>query len=129
MNAPESVRRLHVAGRCSDVRVLYRLCKIASVNPEAISALSEEVQPLTRERVDAIARGLLESTPPSLETSPPRQCRPSKANAFLVEFEGRMAFLPLKPPTSMGSAQLVFEDGSRQLVALGRLRLIQWTSV
>ncbi len=129
VNAPESVRRLHVAGRCSDVRVLYRLSKIASVNPEAISALSEDLQPLTRERVDAIAKGLLEITSPPRETLPPKPGRRSKANAFLVEIEGRMAFLPLKPPSSMGSAQVVFEDGSREQVALGRLRLIQWTSV
>jgi ParB family chromosome partitioning protein len=128
-NAPESVRRLHVVGRCNDVRVLYRLCKIASVNPAAIDALSEDALPLTRERVDAIAQGAVVSAPAPRSTSSPQSARRSKANAFLVEVEGRMAFLPLKPPTSMGSAQVVFEDGSREQVALGRMRLIQWTSV
>jgi hypothetical protein len=55
--------------------------------------------------------------------------RRKQVNALLVEVSGRMAFLPLKIPDSMGMAQVVYEDGSREQVELGRLRLIQWTTL
>jgi ParB family chromosome partitioning protein len=128
--APEAVRRIHASGRCSDVRVLYRLSRLDQVNPGALGALSEDSLPVTRERLDMLERGGASSEPSTPhDESAPTRVRRKRVNALLVEVAGRMAFLPLKIPDSMGIAQVVYEDGSREQVELGRLRLIQWTSL
>lgn len=131
-HAPDAVRALHGSGRCGDVRSLYRLCKVHAVNPEAVAALSNEESVVTRERIEALASGRAmpeasAATPtPALSKTGSRRKRP---NAMLVEIDGRMAFLPLAPASSMSSARVVYADGSKGDVPLNRLRLIQWTTL
>jgi ParB family chromosome partitioning protein len=129
-DAPDAVRALHGAGRCGDVRSLYRLCKVHAVNPEAVAALSKEDGAVTRERIEALASG--RARPDESVTtpaSPKASSRRKRPNAMLVEVDGRMAFLPLAPASSMSSARVVYADGSKGEVPLNRLRLIQWTTL
>ncbi|MFM1990389.1 MAG: hypothetical protein RJA99_3346 [Pseudomonadota bacterium] len=125
--APESVRTLHERGRCSDVRILYRLSRLAVTDPEPIRRLAAEdsAAPVTRGRLEGLLKG--EIGDGARNRAGRGGVRRRRVDSLLVEVDGRLAFMPLKRPDSMGAAQVVYEDGSREQVELRRLRLIQWT--
>ncbi len=130
IDAPEAVRRIHDAGRCADVRVLYQLCRLYRTDAAKVQVLSEEDGPVTRERIRSLeARPVPRLGLDSGRVSSTSRPRRKRANAFLVDIGGRLAFMPVKIPASMSAAQVVYEDGSRETVELGRIRLIQWTTL
>ena len=133
--APQPVRRIWESGRCGDVRTLYGLCRAYAANATAIEALVDSDEPINREYLESLnvvapvkseikSQHVLSTSKPA----PDRSVRKS-ANAFLVEVAGRLAFLSLAARESMTAAQVVFADGSRETVELGRIRLIQWTTL
>jgi ParB family chromosome partitioning protein len=129
--APPVVRALHSEGRCNDVRSLYRLCRVHAVNPAAVEALSRGGAPITRERIESVASEGHTDLDSESSAAPrrPVPARRKRPNAMLVEVDGRMAFMPLAPTTTLSDARVVFADGSKGEVPLNRLRLIQWTTL
>jgi ParB family transcriptional regulator, chromosome partitioning protein len=118
IDAPATVRAVFEEGRARDTRVLYQLARGSRDNPSAVESLLDKAEPLTRETVD---RALRET-----EKEIRRVECTKLACSILVEHAGRRGRLGLKGQPGRRLAQIEFDDGSRQAVELGELKLVAW---
>lgn len=119
------------AGRIPDTRSAYLLTNAYASDPASVEALLTESGPLTRAKVVASL------APPSNEMDAKRRHRSSKrapASDLLgcglaVAVGRRKGQLVLKRPRTPDIAEVLFEDGAREEVALASIRLVRWESV
>lgn len=129
-DAPSVVRDAYTDGRCGDVRSLYLLRRAHALDPVRVEAAIARAGPLTRGRVEAIARSVNDAARADCDASNERiQSRTRRIAAILVRVDERIGYLSLRQPASMCGAEVAFHDGSRETVELGRIRLIQWVQM
>jgi ParB family chromosome partitioning protein len=124
-DAPSAVRALFDSGRSRDTRVLYRVAKAMSEQPDQANELLEGEGPITRERVDRV----LPPTRVVDGSAAGRRVEGSKPlRGLLVEHSGRKGRLRLQGQPGRRTGQVHFEDGTQGLVELSELRLVAWTA-
>jgi ParB family chromosome partitioning protein len=128
IDAPAEVRTAFEAGRASDTRVLYQLAKGVREKAAAVGPLLAGDAALTRDVVEAAMREPHNASAPE-EASSSRRIEGSKlARALLVEHAGRRGRLGCKGQPGRRTAQVQFDDGSRQTVELSELKLVAWSA-
>ncbi len=126
VDAPVPVREAFDDGRARDTRVLYQLSRGLRDKPDTVRPLLEAPERLTRQSVNAA----LQAAPvvPAGEDLPSRRIEGTRmARAILVEHGGRRGRLRCNGQPGKRTAQIDFEDGSRNTVELADLKLIAWT--
>lgn len=131
IDAPACVRAAFEAGRIGDMRTLYLLTRAHAGHADTVQAWCNGAAPIRRDQVRKL---LASSEVDALDCKSALSCTQRaphrrRANAFLVQHEGRTAHLLLSVHPTMSAAQLIFADGSRKTVDLGQIRLIQWVSL
>jgi ParB family chromosome partitioning protein len=122
IGAPPAVRTAFDEGRLRDTRALYLLTRGLRDSPDVAQQLLEQAAPLTRETVDQALRSAAKDAVPV-----GRRFECTKlACSIVVEHAGRRGRLGLKGQPGRRTAQIEFDDGSRQAVELDELKLIAW---
>ena len=142
LDAPEAVKAAYDSGRARDTRVLYRLARMLQKDPAAAAPLLASAEPITRSAVSmgvrhprhvpAATAGAGTTGSPStvvrLEATG-RTVQGSKtADALLIEYAGRRGRLGLSGWPGRRTGEVRFDDGTRQVLDLGELKLIAWTA-
>jgi len=141
--APDAVRAVFDAGRARDTRVLYQLARALREDPAAVQPLLAGAGAITRESIDfALASaaapiggsGALPSPQragkPEAEAAPARR-EPAKrlGNALLVEYDGRRGRLGWAKQPGKKTGEVQFDDdGTRKVVRLSELKVLEWTA-
>lgn len=140
-NAPARVRDAVEAGRIADSRTLYLLARAANERADLAATVLAGDGPITRLAVEeALTPSLADSKfrmrngasggpKPAGRHDRERAISPKNlGNALLVEHEGRRGRLTWNEQPSKRRGEVLFEDGTRQVVSLGHLILIAWTT-
>lgn len=123
--ASEDVRAVYSSGRSRDSRVLYQLARAQRGNPEAVAQLLDGDAPVTRADADALAARKSSSA----QSSEPRVvCSSRKADALLIEHEGRRGRLGWSGWPGRRTGEVRFEDGTRRTLELVELKVLAWTA-
>jgi len=127
--APPSIRSLHDAGRCRDVRSLYLLVRTHRQEPEAVESLLAGDGTITREQVEGLAtqQGVVQTKPSGRRSSR----KETESDVFptdelVIELDGQEALLDLKRRPSRTTGAVRLPDGTYRTVPLAHLRPIAW---
>jgi ParB family transcriptional regulator, chromosome partitioning protein len=133
IGAPQALRAAFEAGRVRDTRVLYRLAREGRERPEALAPLLSGAEVLTRDGIGAALRmqqgceagNAMQAGATGATRS--RVVRGTQlAHALLVEHAGQRGRLRWSRPPGGRTAAIQFDDGSRRVVGLEEIRLIEW---
>lgn len=134
VRAKPNILRAYASGRLADSRAIYLLNKANETRPHAVRELLKGDRPLTRAAVEsALAAPWLpaQTAPPAAtEKKTGRLKTAAKGkpwNALAVQVKGRKGYLALRAAKSRERADVVFEDGSTESVALASIKLTAWT--
>jgi ParB family chromosome partitioning protein len=127
VSAPAPVREAFESGRARDTRVLYRLARGVKEQPEAVAPLLDGDAPITRDTLEA-AFGMTDRSVARSMSSPGRKVQGTRlSNALVVEHNGRRGRIAWSRPPGSRTGEIQFADGSREVVSLAELRLIEWS--
>lgn len=131
-DAPKAVLAAIDQGRVPDTRTAYLLAKAWNSQGDVVKALLADKAPLTREAVsEALGGSFLHArmAPTEKKSAVPKGPSAKPWNALAVEVKGRKGRLSLRPGPNRSSAEVWFDDGAREKVALSDIRLLTWTTL
>jgi ParB family chromosome partitioning protein len=129
INASEDLRKAVQEGRVGeDVRTLYRLISIGREAPEAVRAVVQGSDVVSRSNVDALLGGA-QGVGKAGQGSSVRgaQIASGGRTVLVVEHEGRRGSLRIKARDG-DVGEVRFGDGSRSALPLSELRLVCWAT-
>ncbi len=141
VGAPDGVRTAFEAGRARDTRVLYQLTRALREDPAAVQPLLAGAGAITREAIDmALAPNAMPSASigahfspqsvgnPKAEAAPARRESGKRlGNALLIEHDGRRGRLGWTKQPGKKTGEIQFDDdGSRKIVRLSELTVLEW---
>ncbi len=128
IDAPAEVRAVYESGRSRDTRVLYRLTRALRSESAVVSPVQVGDGPITRASVAVLGRAPVAVPPEPGEAAGGRKVQPlHKAEALLIEHAGAYGRLSLSGWPGRRTGEVRFEDGTRKVLELSELKLINWT--
>lgn len=131
IDAPEMVRVAYERGETRDRQALYRMALAvrgaahAPCDGDAAGRPTEATQALAPVATGQVHRLSNREPGETAARRPPRASR--MAHALRVEHAGRIGRVRWSRPPGDRSADVEFDDGSRRVVGLDELKLVEWT--
>jgi ParB family chromosome partitioning protein len=131
IKAPHAIREAFRNRRIPDIRSAYLLARQYEADPTGVTAWLNGDSPITRRIVtrtlgkSSSSGGAAQKAKPE---APPRHGADAW-NSLAVQVAGRDGTMVLKPGDEATRATVQFADGSREAVALGKIRLKTWVAL
>jgi ParB family chromosome partitioning protein len=133
IKAPTAIREAFKTRRIPDIRTAYLLSRHHEEDPAATSAWLAGNTPITRLNVTQAlvksGRSAPAHAPKSKPVTPRSSAKAQSWNTFAVQVAGREGRMDLTPGPRANQATVYFADGSRESVALSKIRLKNWTTL
>jgi ParB family chromosome partitioning protein len=129
--APPAIREAFRRRRIPDIRSAYLLARQYEEDPAGVTAWLNGDSPITRRivtRTLAKSNALGGGAQKPIPETPPRHGADAW-NSLAVQVAGRDGTMMLKPGEEATRATVQFADGSREAVALGKIRLKTWMAL
>jgi len=131
--APTAIREAFKTRRIPDIRTAYLLSRHHQEDPAATSAWLAGSTPITRLEVTKAlvksGRSAAAHSPKSKPVAPISSAKAQTWNTFAVQVAGREGTMDLTPGPRSTQATIHFADGSRESVALSKIKLKNWTAL